>query len=116
MTDGAELSISLSREFGALFDRQGLLVHSSDGNSGFDTPSAALLGLLGTATVGARTERPGARLGERIAAAAREVWGEDWVRGLFDAAYYADELTSPAMTRYTAGLVYLGCNRYMRQA
>jgi hypothetical protein len=108
--------IDTGRPFGALLERLGLLIHSSDGSSGFDTPSAAILGLLGTATVGARMKGPEACLGEQIATTAREVWGEDWVRGLFDAAYYTDELTSPAMTRYTAGLVYLGCNRYMRQA
>lgn len=108
--------IDPTREFGVLLDRLGLLIRSGDGSSGFDTPSAAILGLLGAATVGARMGDSGAGLGEQVATTAREIWGEDWVRRLFDAAYYADELVSPAMTRYTAALVYLGCNRYMRQA
>lgn len=103
-------------EFGQLLERLGLLIRSSDGSSGFDTPSAALLGLLGAATVGSRVEEPDAGLGEHVAISAQEVWGDDWVRSLFDAAYHADELVSPAMTRYTAPLVYLGCNRYIRQA
>ena len=103
-------------ELGVLLDRLGLLIRSSDGSSGFDTPSTAILGLLGAATVGTRMKDAGARLGEQVAVAAQEIWGEDWVRRLFDAAYYADELVSPAMTRYAAALVYLGCNRYMRQA
>jgi hypothetical protein len=101
---------------GPLLETLGLLVHSSDGSAGFDSPSAAILGLLGVATIGARIDGPGAGLGEHIAVSAGQVWGEDWVRRLFDAAYQADELISPPLTRYTAPLVYLGCNRFMRQA
>jgi hypothetical protein len=102
--------------FGELLGRLGLLIRSGDGSAGFDTPGAAILGLIGAATVGSRTEGLGARIGEHVALTAQEVWGEDWVRRLFDAAYYADELVLPAMTRYPASLVYLGCNRYIRQA
>jgi hypothetical protein len=102
---------------GPLLETLGLLVHSSDGSAGFDSPSAAILGLLGAATIGARIDGAAPLgLGEHIAASAAQVWGEDWVRRLFDAAYHADELISPPLTRYTAPLVYLGCNRFMRQA
>jgi len=110
------LVVDTTLEFGELLRRLGLLIHSSDGSSGFDTPATAILGLLAVATVGSRIPGPEARLGELVAFSAREVWGEDWVRRLFDAAFYAAELVSPAMTRYTAPLVYLGCNRFLRQA
>ena len=110
------LVVDTTLEFGELLHRLGLLIHSSDGSSGFDTPATAILGLLAVATVGSRIAGPEARLGELVAFSAREVWGEDWVRRLFDAAFHAAELVSPAMTRYTAPLVYLGCNRFLRQA
>ena len=45
--------------------------------------------------------------GDAPSAQAEEVWGEDWVRRMFDAAFHADELVAPAVTRYTAPLVYL---------
>jgi len=110
------LVISTQSQFGGLLDRLGLLIHSSDGNAGFDSPSSALLAILGSATVGTGLGQPEASLAEYIADAARQVWEDDWVRRLFDAAYHADELVAPPMTRYTAPLVYLGTNRFMRQA
>ncbi|TNC29218.1 hypothetical protein [Amycolatopsis alkalitolerans] len=110
------VAVDTDHGFGHLLDGMELLIRSSDGSAGFDTASAAILGLLGAATVGARIQREESRYGEQIARCAEEVWGEDWVRRLFDAAFHADELVSPAVTRYTAPLVYLGCNRFMRQA
>jgi hypothetical protein len=110
------LAVRSDSGFGLLLDTLGLLIHSSDGSAGFDSPSAAILALLGAATVGAQIDGPQARIAEQVAATAAEVWGEDWVRRLFDAAYQADEMVSPPLTRYTAPLVYLGCNRFMRQA
>ncbi|WP_067674479.1 hypothetical protein [Nocardia miyunensis] len=110
------VTIDADHGFGRLLDDMELLIRSSDGSTGFDTASAAVLGLLGAATVGARTEGEESRYGDHIARCAEEVWGEDWVRRLFDAAFHADELNPPAVTRYTAPLVYLGCNRFMRQA
>lgn len=110
------LTVSSDSEFGRLLDTLGLLIHSSDGSAGFDSPSAAILALLGAATVGARVDEPRARIAEQVAATAAQVWGEDWVRRLFDAAYHADEMAGPPLTRLTAPLVYLGCNRFMRQA
>jgi excisionase family DNA binding protein len=110
------LIVSSDSGFGRLLDTLGLLIHSSDGSAGFDSPSAAILALLGAATVGARVDEPQARTAEQVAATAARVWGEDWVRRLFDAAYHADEMAGPPLTRYTAPLVYLGCNRFMRQA
>jgi hypothetical protein len=108
--------VDTTSRFGTLLEHLGLLIHSSDGSCGFDTPGAAILGLLGAATVGSRIKGTLAGLGERVARDAEAVWGEEWVRRLFDAAYQTDELDPPAMTRYTAPLVYLGCNRYMRRA
>ncbi|MGW4339825.1 hypothetical protein ACWEK5_44670 [Rhodococcus koreensis] len=111
-------SIEVDRhsELGTLLDSLNLLVQSSDGRAGFDSASAALLGLLGAATIGACSGGHKAWVGTALAAAAREVWGEAWVERLFDAAFHVDELQAPALTRYTAPLVYLGCNRFMRQA
>jgi len=110
------LTVRSDSGFGQLLDTLRLLIHSSDGSAGFDSPSAAILALLGAATVGARVDGPQASIAEQVAAAAAQVWGEDWVRRLFDAAYHADELASQPLTRCTAPLVYLGCNRFMRQA
>lgn len=109
-----EITVDLSSPLGDLMDTLGLLVRSADGGAGFDSPSAALLGLLGAATIGAQPGGPDA--GHRISQAAREVWQEDWVRRLFDVAYHVEETTTPSFTRYPAALVYLGCNRFMRQA
>jgi hypothetical protein len=115
------VAVGIDTEFGSLLDRLGLLVGSTEGTHGFDTASAALLGLIGAATVGIQSDRPqdggtGARLGQLIANCGQEVWGENWLGSLFDTAYNADELISPKMTRYPIAMVYLGCNRYMRQA
>jgi excisionase family DNA binding protein len=110
------LTVRSDSGFGLLLETLGLLIHSSDGSAGFDSPSAAILALLGAATVGAQIDGPQARIAEQVAVTGAEVWGEDWVRRLFDAAYHADEMVSPPLTRYTAPLVYLGCNRFMRQA
>jgi hypothetical protein len=110
------LVVDAASPFGQLLDELGLLLHTSDGSAGFDSPSAAILGILGAATVGTGLSRPKADLAEYIATTAHRVWGEDWVRRIFDAAYHTDELNAPPMTRYTAPLVYLGTNRFMRQA
>lgn len=110
------LTVSSDSGFGQLLDTLGLLIHSSDGSAGFDSPSAAILALLGAATIGVQVDGPQARIAEQVAATAAQIWGEDWVRRLFDAAYHADEMAGPPLTRYTAPLVYLGCNRFMRQA
>lgn len=108
--------VDASHGIGSLLGSLDLLVRSRDGQAGFDSASAALLGLLGAATIGAKAPGPEATLGESLAVAAQDVWGDAWVDRLFDAAYYVDELEAPALTRYTAPLVYLGCNRFMRQA
>lgn len=110
------LVIDAHSPYGRLLDELGLLVHSSDGSAGFDSPSAAILAILGSATVGTSLGKPDALLAEYIANAANGVWGSDWVRRMFDVAYHADDLLAPPMTRYTAPLVYLGTNRFMRQA
>ena len=101
---------------GSLLGSLDLLVRSRDGRAGFDSASAAMLGLLGAATIGSRTGGMQATAGSAVAKVAHDVWGEAWVDRLFDAAYHVDELEAPALTRYTAPLVYLGCNRFMRQA
>ena len=112
-----QIVVDTTDDFGRLLDTLGLLICSSAGAAGFDSASAALLGLLGAATVGSFVDdAPCARLGESIAASAAEVWGDGWVHRLFDAAYHTDELLIPPMTRYPAPLVYLGCNLFMRQA
>ena len=75
------LAVRSDSGFGLLLDTLGLLIHSSDGSAGFDSPSAAILALLGAATVGAQIDGPQARIAEQVAATAAEVWGEDWVAG-----------------------------------
>ncbi|MGW4340688.1 hypothetical protein ACWEK5_49220 [Rhodococcus koreensis] len=101
---------------GQLLGSLDLTVRSRDGRSGFDSASAALLGLLGAATVGTCLGGAKADLGTELAREAQGIWGSAWVERMFDAAYHMDEIEAPALTRYTAPLVYLGCNRFMRQA
>jgi hypothetical protein len=102
--------------FGRLAEGLGLLVHSSRRSSGFDSAATAILSILGCATVGQLVDHPDADVGRHFAKAAEEVWGEEWVDRLFDAAFHVEELSPAPLTRYTASLTYLGTNRYLRQA
>lgn len=102
--------------FGRLLDSLGLLVHSSDGTDGFDSPATAILGLLGAATVGAQYPESDADAGRAIADAAAKVWGPEWTLRLYDAAFHIGELRPSPLTRYTASLTYLDNNRFLRQA
>jgi hypothetical protein len=108
--------VDATSEAGRLLDSLDLLVRSRDGAAGFDSASAAVLGLLGAATVGSRVAGDDAAVGIALGEAAAALWGDAWVDRLFDIAFHLDELQAPALTRYTAPLVYLGCNRFMRQA
>ncbi len=109
-------SVELGSGLGRLMDSLDLVVRSREGAAGFDSASAAVLGLLGAATIGAHSSGPDAGVGAALAKVAAEVWGTEWVGRLFDVAYHLDELEAPGLTRYTAPLVYLSCNRFMRQA
>lgn len=102
--------------FGRLAQSLGLLVTSSSGVTGFDSAVAAILGLLGVATVGARFSGADTDLARDIARSAEEVWGEDWPDRLYDAAYHGGEVKPPPLARYTASLTYLDNNRFLRQA
>ncbi|WP_439030551.1 hypothetical protein [Gordonia terrae] len=110
------LPVDPDRGFGRLANSLGLLITSAQGKTGFDTPSTALLGLLGAATVGAQYEGPDAMEGSIIADAARDVWSDDWPLRLYDAAYHVGELRPAPLARYTASLVYLDYHRFLRQA
>jgi hypothetical protein len=72
--------------------------------------------LVGCATVGVGLQTPAAAIRQDIARAAGDIWGEEWVRRLLDSAFQIGEVVAAPLTRYTAPLVYLGCNRFMRQA
>ncbi|GAA4743498.1 hypothetical protein GCM10023350_30260 [Nocardioides endophyticus] len=111
-----KFEIDPSAGFGRLADRLGLLITSSNGLMGFDSPSTAILGLLGVATVGTQYAGPDTEVAETLARAAEEVWGTDWTLRLFDAAFHMGELRPSPLTRYTASLVYLDNNRFLRQA
>lgn len=102
--------------FGQLADALGLLIHSAGGKAGFDSASAAILGLLGCATLGAALDGKYSGVGRRIANAAARVWGEAWLGRLYDLAFHLEELYPAPMTRYTASITYLATNRYLRQA
>ena len=102
--------------FGLLADRLGLVVHTADARSGFDSFYSALLGLLGVATIGSCLEDDEGEIGRVIAKAASEVWGEDWVRRMFDAVYHSAPRALAPVTRLTGSLLYLASNRFIREA
>ena len=111
-----EYEVDIDGGFGRLADQLGLLIYASDRRSGFDSLLTALLGLLGAATVGSAIDDEVGDVGRHIGEAAISVWGDEWVQRLFDAAFHAGGAVSPPLTRYTAPLVYLACNRFMREA
>ena len=111
-----DVEVDPAGEFGRVAARLGLLIYSVDGRRGFDSPSAAILGLLGTAMARSEVDGRQGHISEGIGAAARSVWGDEWVRRLFDAAFQLGDRVAAPLTRYTAALLYLGCNRFMRQA
>jgi hypothetical protein len=102
--------------FGRLTESLRLLVRSTDGVAGFDSPITALLGLLGAATVGAQYSGGESDIARRIAGTAREVWGEDWVSRLYDAVFHVGEAYPLPLIRYTSSLTYLDNNRFLRKA
>jgi hypothetical protein len=102
--------------FCRLADALGLLIHSAGGLAGFDSASAAILGLIGCATLGAALDGAYASAGRRIADAAEQVWGQAWIGRLYDLAFHLEEMAPTPMTRYTASMTYLATNRYLRQA
>ncbi|MCW2495259.1 hypothetical protein [Jatrophihabitans sp.] len=110
------LPLDPDSSFGRLCEVLGLLVHSSRGEGGFDSAAIALMALLGAATVGASLDHPDAPTGRRLAEAAEEVWGEEWVGRMLDIAFHVEELAPTPLSRYTASLSYLGVNRFLRQA
>ncbi|MFJ9390857.1 hypothetical protein ACIRON_18670 [Nocardioides sp. NPDC101246] len=110
------IALDTSSAFGRLTSSLGLLIRSASGRAGFDSPAAALLALFGCATVGARYSGPDTETGREIAAAALEVWGEDWVDRFLDAVFHLGELRRSPLTRFTASLTYLDNNRFLRKA
>lgn len=103
--------------FGDAAGKLGLLITSTDGSTGFDSPTAALLGLIGSATIGQCY--PGhavAEIGASIASAAERVWGGDWLDALFDCSFHVSRLRPTPIARMTASLSYLDSNRFMRNA
>lgn len=110
------IAVDTESAFGRLATSLGLLIRSAGGRAGFDSPSAALLALFGCATVGANYSGPDTDTGREIAAAAFEVWGEDWVERLLDAVFHLGELRKSPLTRFTASLTYLDNNRFLRTA
>ncbi|MET7392023.1 hypothetical protein ABZS66_00790 [Dactylosporangium sp. NPDC005572] len=102
--------------FGRLAESLGLLIRSAHGAAGFDSPAAAVLGLLGAGTVGALYDGEDADCGREIAHAAQEVWGHEWPLRLYDVAFHVGQLRPTPLTRYTASLTYLDYNRFLRQA
>lgn len=111
-----KFEVDPSTPFGQLAGSLGLLVTSSSGVTGFDSPVTAILGLLGVATVGTLYSGADTRLARDIARSAEEIWGEDWPARLYDAAYHGGEVKPPPLARYTASLTYLDNNRFLRQA
>ncbi|MEX5635877.1 hypothetical protein [Parafrankia sp. FMc2] len=110
------ITVDTSTPFGGLVNSLGLLIHSAQGNAGFDSPAVALLALFGTATIGALYAGKNADVGRAVRSAAREVWNEDWVERLLDAVFHLSELRPSALTRFTASLTYLDHNRFLRKA
>lgn len=108
--------VDRSSDFGHLCDSLGLLVTSSRGVAGFDSPSTAILGLIGAATIGTQYAGDDTAVAGAIASAATRVWGADWPARLFDVAFHVGEIRPSPLTRYTASLVYLDNNRFLRQA
>lgn len=111
-----KFEVDRTSAFGRLADSLGLLITSSNGLAGFDSPSTAILGLLGVATVGPQFSGDDAEVGMTVARAAEQVWGPDWPVRLFDVAFHVGEIRPSPLTRYTASLVYLDNNRFLRQA
>lgn len=110
------ITVDTDSPFGRFTDSLGLLIHSSGGKAGFDSPSTALLSMFGCATVGALYSGADAGIGRDIADAAQEVWGEDWVERMLDAVFHLGELRRSPLTRFTASLTYLDNNRFLRNA
>lgn len=110
------ITVDRTSEFGGLLDSLGLLVCSANGESGFDSPATALLGLLGVATVGGQYAQPDSRIGRFVALAAEDVWGENWPGRLYDAAFHVGELRPSPLTRHTASLTYLDHHRFLQRA
>lgn len=111
-----KFEVDRSTPFGRLAQSLGLLVTSSAGIAGFDSPATAVLGLLGVATVGTRFSGEDTETAHGLARSAAEVWGDDWAARLYDAAYHCGEPSPPPLARYTASLTYLDNNRFLRQA
>ncbi|MBK1787086.1 helix-turn-helix transcriptional regulator [Prauserella cavernicola] len=111
-----KFEVDPATSFGQLARSLDVLVTSSSGVTGFDSPVTVILGLLAVATVGARYSGADTDLGRDVARSAEEVWGEDWPARLYDAAYHGGELKPPPLVRYTASLTYLDNNRFLRQA
>jgi hypothetical protein len=110
------ITVDTGSTFGRLADSLGLLIRSSSGTAGFDSPATALLSMLGCATVGALYPDENAAAGRAIADAARELWGEEWVERFLDAVFHLGELRRSPLTRFTASLTYLDNNRFLRKA
>lgn len=110
------LEVDVHTPFGVLAESLGLLIRSSQGRSGFDSPATAVLGLLGAATVGTQFAGDDTAVARSIARAAEEVWGPDWSMRMYDAAYHVGELRPAPLVRYTASLTYLDNHRFLRQA
>ncbi|MFV8054694.1 hypothetical protein [Mycobacterium sp. 48b] len=110
------IKVDVESLFGRLTDWLRLLIRSDDGTAGFDSPTTALLGLLGAATVGGQYIGDEADVGRSIAGAAIRVWGRDWVNRLYDAVFHLGEAHPLPLTRYTASLTYLDNNRFLRKA
>lgn len=111
-----ELTLDLDSAPGRLADSLRLVVRSSDGTAGFDSPAAALLGLLGMATVGTCFSGPDTEVAGSIARIAAEVWGPEWTSRLYDAAVNVGALRPAPLVRYSSSLTYLDNHRFLRQA
>jgi DNA-binding XRE family transcriptional regulator len=108
--------VDTDSRFGRLAESLRLLVGSSHGKAGFDSPAMALLAMVGCATVGALYSGDDAQVGRDMAAAAHDVWGPDWAERLLDAVFHLGELRPTPLTRFTASLTYLDHNRFLRKA
>ncbi|MCU1483046.1 MAG: hypothetical protein JWQ19_3832 [Subtercola sp.] len=110
------LHVDLDSAFGRLAHSLGLLIVATDGSAGFDSPSTALLGLLGVATVGSQYPGRDADGARGIAGAAQRVWAREWPTRLYEASFHVGELVPCPLVRFTASLTYLDHNRFLRQA
>lgn len=110
------IEVDTESKFGRLADSLRLLVRSAHGQAGFDSPAMALLAMFGCATIGSLYPGDDAQVGREMAAAAEDVWGDDWVERLLDAVFHLGELRPSPLTRFTASLTYLDNNRFLRKA